>query len=288
VRTSGLAIASFVLGLTSIVFCLTILTGIPAIILGVLGLNAVKDGYGQVTGRGFAIAGLVTGIIGTVVMPCMFLPALLLPAVQAAREAARRAQCTNNLKQIGLALHNFESANGHLPPEAIRDANGKPLLSWRVMILPYIGEEALYREFKLDEPWDSPHNKALLSRIPATYRCPSEPVSGDSTSTTYEVIAGAGTLFDPDKPDGVALNEITDGTSTTIAVAEAATPVPWTAPADLSLDPGGATPACGSKHPGGFNILMGDGAVQFFQSTMGMQSLRARCTRAGGEAVAPF
>ena len=81
--------------------------------------------------------------------------ALLLPAVQSAREAARRAQCVNNLKQIGLAFHNYHSANNAFPRAAITDKQGKPLLSWRVAILPYIGQQGLYNRFNLDEPWDS-------------------------------------------------------------------------------------------------------------------------------------
>src|SRR2546421_2830108 len=87
--------------------------------------------------------------------------ALLLPAVQSAREAARRAQCTNNLKQIAIAMHNFHNQRSHFPAAAITDKQGQPLLSWRVAILPYLGDEeaALYQKFHLHEPWDSPHNK---------------------------------------------------------------------------------------------------------------------------------
>src|SRR4249919_3311122 len=99
--------------------------------------------------------------------------ALLLPAVQAAREAARRAQCVNNLKQIGLAMHNYHDVKNGLPPSAIVDKQGKPLLSWRVAILPYIEQQPLYDKFKLDEPWDSPNNKDLIQYMPSIYMCPS-------------------------------------------------------------------------------------------------------------------
>ena len=97
----------------------------------------------------------------------------LLPAVQSSREAARRAQCVNNLKQIALAMHNYHSANNAFPQTRDLDEKGKPLLSWRVAILPYIEQQELYNKFKLDEPWDSPHNKALLKEMPPIYRCPS-------------------------------------------------------------------------------------------------------------------
>ena len=98
--------------------------------------------------------------------------ALLLPAVQSAREAARRAQCVNNIKQIMLAMHNYISANSSFPRD-ITDKNGKPLLSWRVAILPYVEQGVLFDKFKLDEPWDSPHNQELLKYMPLVYQCPS-------------------------------------------------------------------------------------------------------------------
>ena len=78
----------------------------------------------------------------------------------------------NNEKQIALAMHNYHAANDHLPPAAIKDKAGKPLLSWRVAILPYLEQAALYNKFHLDEPWDSPHNKALIASMPAVYACP--------------------------------------------------------------------------------------------------------------------
>src|SRR5437588_6801844 len=100
--------------------------------------------------------------------------ALLLPAVQAAREAARRAQCTNNLKQIGLAMHNYHSSNNCFPPAFTTDRDGKPLLSWRVLLLPYLECSSLYANFHLDEPWDSPHNRPLVNQMPSVFACPSD------------------------------------------------------------------------------------------------------------------
>src|SRR5215216_7139987 len=96
--------------------------------------------------RGFTLIELLV-----VIAIIAVLIALLLPAVQAAREAARRVQCVNNLKQIGLGILNFHDQEGHYPPPAITGQDGRPLLSWRVALLPYIGEEALYREFHLGE-----------------------------------------------------------------------------------------------------------------------------------------
>ncbi len=209
--------------------------------------------------------------------------ALLLPAVQSAREAARRTQCMNNLKQIGLAMHNYHDTFNHFPAAAIRDKDGKPLLSWRVAILPFIEQNALYNEFKLDEPWDSPHNKALIDRMPKTYACPSGTM--ENGLTPYQVFTGNGALFDVEKETGIA--RITDGTSNTLMVVEAKTGVSWTKPEDVPFNPEDeALPSeLGSKHPGGFNALLADGSVYFLKNSIDLDVLRKLITKAGGEVV---
>jgi RNA polymerase sigma factor (sigma-70 family) len=103
--------------------------------------------------------------------------------------AALRKKSMNNLKQIMLAIHNYHDAHGHLPAD-VRDRNGKVVLSWRVAILPFLEQDALYQKFHLDEPWDSEHNLKLLSQMPAVYRIGFEPK--DSTHTYYQVFAAAG------------------------------------------------------------------------------------------------
>ena len=89
-------------------------------------------------------------------------------AVTSVQSAAERANSSNNLKQIGLGMHNYHDQNNKLPPPYLKTKDGKPGLSWRV-ILPYIEQDFLYRQFKLDEPWDSPKNLALLNQMPQTY-----------------------------------------------------------------------------------------------------------------------
>ncbi|GIW85979.1 MAG: hypothetical protein KatS3mg108_0303 [Isosphaeraceae bacterium] len=210
--------------------------------------------------------------------------ALLLPAVQAAREAARRMQCTNNEKQILLAMHNYAvTHNDRFPPAAIRSADGRPLLSWRVAILPYLEEQALYEKFHLDEPWDSPHNKALLKEMPSVYACPSKPLEPGMTS--YRVVTSEGTPFGVEA--GPALAEITDGTSNTIGVVEAVEEVPWTKPEEFPLgdDLGALSRQFGSAHPGGFNAGFLDGSVKFVKSTLNPVTLRALLTHRGMEVI---
>jgi prepilin-type processing-associated H-X9-DG protein len=212
------------------------------------------------------------------------LVALLLPAVQAAREAARRAQCTNNLKQIALAMLNYHDGNNAFPKLAITDKDGKPLLSWRVAILPQIDQQELYNEFKLDEPWDSPHNKALIKEMPATYLCPSR-ANPEPGTTTYRSFVGPGAFFGEGKSIGIA--DITDGTSNTLMAVESEVAVPWTKPDDLMFDPAAAPSlyGAGSLHPGGFNALFADGSVRFIKKSIDLIVFKALVTRCGGEAI---
>jgi len=161
------------------------------------------------------------------------LTGLLLPAVQAAREAARRMQSSNNQKQIMLALWNYESAYKSLPSRVLKDANGRPLLSWRVAILPFIEQQPLYEQFHLDEPWDSEHNLSLLDSMPKIFKHPN--FAGPAGHTVYLAPYKTGTVWSLEKPE---LGEITDGTSNTIACFEVNDEhaVPWTKPEDIDLD----------------------------------------------------
>ncbi len=213
--------------------------------------------------------------------------ALLLPAVQSAREAARRSQCVNNLKQIALAMHNYHAATNGFPAAAITDKQGKPLLSWRVAILPYLDQQELYNKFKLDEPWDSPNNKPLIAEMPNLFACSTRQGAGEPGLTPYRGIVGQGAFFDLKQP--VSMNAITDGTSNTLMVVEASEAVAWTKPDEIVFKPDDdqAPPlfGFGSNHPGGFNAAMADGSVRFFKTSINPLVLKALITRAGGEVV---
>ncbi len=209
--------------------------------------------------------------------------ALLLPAVQGSREARRRSQCANNLKQIALAMHNYHDVNKTFPPAYTVDKNGKPLLSWRVLILPYMEQQALYQQFHLDEPWDSEHNKKLAQVMVPTYHCPSTPLVPGKT--TYLTVRHKDAIFAGDEAIGFA--GIRDGSSNTILVVEAGfqAAVPWTKPDDFVPDPNFPTRGLGGYHPGGFNVAMADGSVRFISQRIDPKTLWALFTRAGGEVV---
>lgn len=160
---------------------------------------------------------------------------LAAPAL-AARQAARRSNSMGHLKQIGLAFHNYHDVHGKFPPAASRDKNGKPLLSWRVHLLPYLEQKALYDRFKLDEPWDSPHNKPLSLIVPSVYVSPGWETLAKDGKTRYLAPVGPKSVFE--SPEGTPIQKITDGTSNTLLVMESAPEraVVWTQPADWEFD----------------------------------------------------
>jgi prepilin-type processing-associated H-X9-DG protein len=278
--TSRKAIASLGLGALFFFACLS---GVPAILLGRQALSDIRLSKGRLKGRGIAIAGIVLGVIG-----CLFTASLLLPMYRSAGEAARRAQCASSLKQIGLAFHSFRDVNRKLPPAAITDKNGRPLLSWRVAILPYLEASSLYSRFHLDEPWDSPHNLALLEAMPLVYACPSDRARKPEM-TGYEAVIGPATAFTPDfKP--LSFEDFTDGLSNTLLVGESRRCVPWTKPEDLPFDMSVPLTGLGSHHGyhnNGFNALFADGSVRFLRISITPSVLSALLTRNGHEVVSP-
>lgn len=272
-KTSGLAVASLVLGALS---CgCSFLTGIPGIICGILGLRQIarseREPAGpRVTGQGLAITGLILSTLMTLVAPVAI--ALLLPGIQAARDSARRMKCGFHLKQIGLAMIQHEDVTGLLPA-AITDADGKPLLSWRVAILPYIEEKPLYERFHLDEPWDSEHNRGLIPLMPEVYVCPSADM--EPGLTTYLLLDGAGAACEPKnlragaggRIRGLRRADIESAAGETIMVVEAPSSraVEWTRPAELSVSPAEAMAleTDGRGHARGVrHVLRTDGTVE--------------------------
>ena len=197
--------------------------------------------------------------------------------------AASRAQSTNNLKQLGLAMHNYASVHSSFPPAAVCDKKGKPMLSWRVLILPYIEQNALYEKFKLDEPWDSEHNKKLIAQMPPTYKLPEVPAAKPN-ETYYRVFVGNDALFTYIK--GPRFQDIADGTSNTIMIVTAKDSVPWTKPDELEFDPEkDMTKLLGFLIDRKCSIGFADGSVRAFDKTLGKVKLNAMITKSGGEVI---
>jgi hypothetical protein len=281
--SSGKAMASLILGILSL-FC-NVLTGLPAIILGLLALRDISKSRGRLSGHGLAIGGIVSASVCMILSCVIAVPiGLLLPAVQKVREAASRMQSQNNLKQLGLAMHNYHDSQGRFPAAAICDPNGKPLLSWRVAILPYLGENNLYNRFRLNEPWDSPNNIQLAPLMPKVYKLPQDSNSA-SDQTHYQVFVGNGAAFDPTKGFRISV-DFPDGLANTILIVEAAPSVTWTKPDDITFDPGKPiAPLLSDVYRSGCNVLLGDGSVRPVLLSTPDSTLKAAITRNGGERV---
>jgi hypothetical protein len=215
--------------------------------------------------------------------------ALLAPAVQKVRDAAARVIEKNNLLMLGIGMHSHHDQIGVLPAPAICGPDGKPLLSWRVALLPYLEQEDLYREFHLDEPWDSPHNKPLLAKMPKLFQSPT--ATADPPFTThYRVFTGDQAAFPAlsNRPGplsrGRRLTDFTDGTANTLLIVVAAEAVPWTKPDELPYTPQGPLPRLGVQEEG-FAAAFADGTVRFLPGKLDEKTLRALITPAGGEVV---
>jgi len=239
---------------------------------------------GKVAGISILVIALVGGGLLLALICGGILIGLLIPAVQKVRGAAERAKASNNLKQISIGLINCADSNqGKLPLAAIKTKDGKPGLSWRVAILPYLNENPLFKQFKLDEPWDSPNNIGLLDAMPNYYSHPGAP---GGNLTHYRVFVGNGALFDFDKQLRYPAS-ITDGTANTILVVEAADSVPWTKPDELTFQPNGALPALGLPGHDYIMVAMADGSVRSVSKKASANSWKAAITCAGNDTPGP-
>jgi serine/threonine protein kinase len=211
------------------------------------------------------------------------------PAESPIELAARRQLSKNNLAQLAIAMHNHHDAKGSFPPASINEGRGRPLLSWRVALLPYIEQDNLYRRFKLTEPWDGPNNRKLLALMPKTFEAPGVKTR-EPHSTFYQVFVGWQTAFQPGWRPGVGMAgqrmlDFTDGTSNTILIAEAAEAVPWTKPVDMPYFPSAQLPKLGGVFKDGFHVALADASVVFVSRTVSEKTLRAAITRNAGDVL---
>lgn len=219
-------------------------------------------------------------------------------------EAMRRHHCVNNLREIGLALHNYHDTYGRFPPAYTADDEGRPLHSWRLLLLPFMTRQwgdtrktgytsrQLYDRFHLDEPWDSPHNLSLLDRLPYhdwQYRCLSDR-QNETGQTNYVMILGPQTLSSG--TESRSLRDVRDGATHTIAIVEVINSgIRWTEPRDLRADEisfqvnDPDQPAISSRHPGGANVLFVDGSSRLLSDKNAPSLVQALTTVDGGEDV---
>jgi type II secretory pathway pseudopilin PulG len=231
------------------------------------------------TGAGASIAVIIIAIAVVPLLIIGILAALLIPAVGAARGAARRAQSSNNMRQLAIAVHNYHDVHGSLPPAVVTDASGKPLYSGRVLLLPFMEQAYIYEQWDKSQPWDSPVNKPLADTMIPTFRDPSE--TGPANQTSYLFSAGPGSLFEPGQ--NVKFTNVTDGLSNTIMFVEVkGSGIGWAEPRDIDLSQG-AIPT--GNHEAGNIMAMGDGAVRTVPAGTFPQTIQAAATKSGGETV---
>jgi prepilin-type processing-associated H-X9-DG protein len=204
---------------------------------------------------------------------------LFMPSTPTAHESARRAVCQNNLKQIGIALCSYHQKYGSFPPAYVADANGKPLYSWRVLILPFLGQGNLRNTIRNDEAWNGPNNVKVTNTVVRTFDCPDDPqlATPSPAFTSYVAVVGHHTAW-----AGATPRKLSDFKSpgNTILVIEAANSgIQWAEPRDLHVGetpltinpPGGQ--GISSDHPAGVNAVFADGSVHFLRSDVDPKKL---------------
>jgi hypothetical protein len=212
-------------------------------------------------------------------------------AVRQAREAARQTNCRGHLCKLQLALQNYHDVYGSFPPAYVADGDGRPMHSWRTLILPFLDGADIYAQYRFDEPWNSRHNSRLAQRgSNASFHCPSCSRREDSPLTDYVVVTGSGTAF-----PGAActtLKDIQDGLGNTILVVEMQSAnIAWTEPRDLAIDQMSfvvndpTRPSVSSIHPAGPGVVFADQITAYRIQSLRPATLKALLTIAGSEAV---
>ncbi|MEX2122162.1 MAG: DUF1559 domain-containing protein [Pirellulales bacterium] len=222
---------------------------------------------------------------------CGLLLLASLPGV--GREAPRRSHCANKLRQIGIALQEYHDAYGSFPPAYLADANGKPMHSWRVLILPYLEHRQLYAQYNFSEPWNGPNNRLLANQFSAVFGSPFRCRSDDPAKpaeTSYVAVVGPRTMWPG--AESTTFGDIPDGATKTVLVVEVGgSGIHWMEPRDLDMSalklaaqPAGTNPIA-SGHPGGPQAAMADASVRTLSKSMRRDTLEAFFTRDGGEPI---
>lgn len=203
---------------------------------------------------------------GTIVALCVLLAMVVFPGTGGVHRRGR-TQCMSQMRNVSFALQTYATNNdGRLPPAYIADEHGKPMHSWRVLLLPYIEQQALYDKYRFDEPWNGPNNSKLAKFIPEIYRCPDEYKAGGGSQpwTSYVAVVGPHTMW-PGKEPG-SLDDIPDGQNRTLLLVEVRdSGIHWMEPRDLNIGEmnarinGDGPLGISSVHPGTANVFYADG-----------------------------
>ena len=219
------------------------------------------------------------------------LAGLFVPPGIHSREGARRTQCTNNEKIIAIALMRYDADHGHLPPAYIADANGKPMHSWRVLILPYLDRRDIYEAYDFKEPWNGPHNLKLASiKLPDFFSCPNH--TGNQKCTNYVAVVGPQTVWPGEKTSSTSEVAAGDGIAETVLLMELPnSDINWMEPRDLSFDElcNKMTPQKRAEvfdaHKGSSVVSFVDGHYECLDEPFLQKNIKALLTKNGGEKI---
>lgn len=262
------------------------------LMLGTFGFLDIRRSEGRLRGLGWAKFSFWATL-------SVIVYAFFAPVAHRCGSRMRFAAAQNDFKLIALALDHYRDSCGRFPPAFVSDASGRPLYSWRVLILPYLEETQLYARFHLDESWDSPHNRALLPLMPPTYRLPHRSHAEQPEGTTFvQVFLGKGTAFESPRGEPLILPDGTpnfpDGLAETLLAVEARTAMPWTQPTFLPFLADAPLPTLGGTDPPGWwSDPTGDNFLATTANTRALscsrkieeRTLRALITRNGGEPI---
>lgn len=296
--------ASLILGLLSIP---TFVLALPSVILALLSYRDIERSQGQLHGRDLARGGIITSVIsicgwGAIIV--LYLLASLVkkdddpkvtsspghtnststtPKDQTKPKLSPREQSMANLQAIGKAMKAYHNRNQHFPVVAALDKEDRKLLSWRVELLRFLGEDGLYLQFRMNEPWDSPHNLTLLKQMPKVYQSPRFPAADHAAGKThYQGFTGPGVMGSLRLRESSIANA--DGLNTTFLVVEAGEPVPWTKPEDIAYSSAmKSLPKLGPEQKA-FLALFADGSVRLIPKS-DEKLIRAYITWNGREMI---
>ena len=239
-------------------------------------------------------AAIALGVVTTLVVVTFIVLWIAAPAISRSREIRQSETCASQMERIIQAMDAYHTDHGSYPPVYSVGPDGKPCLSWRVLLLPYLGSnaQAIYSQINLDEPWNSPTNSWITGQIPDVYKCPTDP-DEDLPTTSYMLAVGKGMLFEYGKTSTRDELRQGDGASQTIMLVEVAeSEVNWAEPVDIDaaklaqgINSGLTGSICSEHGAGGAHAAFADGSVHFLPSHTLPAELQAMLSVDGGEIV---